>query len=185
MSGGPLCEFSLHHKAVLRCIDIAFEQTESDLGMVRIAFTNLDVSRLEFLAVSDEYDGPVLDRLECTGLDGDVDGLRSKQDATGDEQPRPRTLVVIADAGAREDALGIAVPDRRDIGDFCLDRLSAILQVYEDGIAEAHPVEVTPINREVDPDVRQVGDRERRFLLPYMLPKRKLPVDDRSGERCP
>ncbi len=47
MGGRSLRQFRLDDEAVLRGVDVAFEQAESDLDVLGIALADLDVARLE------------------------------------------------------------------------------------------------------------------------------------------
>src|ERR1700676_2633679 len=69
-------QLRLHDETVLCRVHVTFEHAECDFHEFRVAVADLDVAGLELFAVADEYDGAVLDGLQCRGFHRDPYLLR-------------------------------------------------------------------------------------------------------------
>jgi hypothetical protein len=114
---------------------------------------------------ADENDRAVLDGLERARLYRDVDRLGAEQDPPADEQAGTQPQVMILHDRAGECALRIAVADRRHVGNFGLDIVVAVLRIDHHGVADVNALQIAPIDREVDPDGREVGNDEGGLLV--------------------
>src|SRR5262249_12852594 len=90
---GRLVQVRRGDAAVARRYAVAGQQAEQHLDMLAVARAELDLTRLELIAIAHEDHGLALDRLQRRELDHHVGRLAAQQQAGGDEQAGPQPIV--------------------------------------------------------------------------------------------
>ena len=152
--------------------------------MARIAFAEFDRPSLKLVvAFAHEHYGLVVQRLDGADTHRDRHRPLGEHQPRGDEKARPQPPVRIGQHHPRQRRLRIARPHRRDVGNAALDVAATIVRIDQHLIADANALDILPVDRQIDPDRRQIGDDERRLLLRSVFAERNLPIDHGAADR--
>ena len=175
---GGFPDVGLEEKAVGGDVGFAGGEALEDLDVAAAAAAELERTRLVNLAVLREDDGEIEEGLQAGFLDGDGHRVFGDGEVGFDGEARAPAGVGIGEDDAGGEGLGGGVAERGEPRQRAGGGRAAVVGVERDGLADVDAGVVALGDRQIDPDLGEIGDDVERGALGDGLTGVDFALDD-------